>query len=770
MEFKPGLSLNRLSTTSYPLFQDVECQEAPSEHSREPEQPGVSSSSPSHDEHQLKDGDIINIIMAYAIRHSLSRVAVGDLLDMLRLLGVTNGIPPSKYLLLKPLLEEVESGQCIHYYCSRCLSYINVRETSCQGCGHPFSKANATKNGDFFVYIPIHDQVKELLESGFIKENLVTCEREHGVMSDTVDGEFYHLSTGQPSDSLDKLTLSWNFDGLPIYKSSGASLWPILLQVSELKPSVRKEQMLMCGLWFGSQKPLWATYSKPFIDELTELSTVGIKWHQHDQPGVRVTKVGSHAITCDAPARCMVQGISQFNGAFGCAWCLQEGTVVPKGNGICRVYKYECDVPKRTHSNVIASAKTLVEQKLTHHNGVKTATPLLLLPDSCGVDVVRSFAVDYMHAVLLGVVRMFLDLWFGSKWSAAPFSIRGSLTQVDNRLLNIRPPHDLSRTPRTLADFKQWKASECRNWLLYYSVPTMLAIMPSRYMEHWCSLVGAIYSLLLDDVHVDSVGEAERALLSFVKGTETLYGEEYMSSNVHSLLHLGECVRSFGPLWAVSAFPYEGFMIKLKQLFSGTTYLTQQVANNFLILQLLKKNIAAPESDARVSALASKWLGVYSPCREVLTSSEGAVGLGAGRMAEMDPRERRVLHLNGCTVPETSTARYFDRAIVGGSVCCTQEHGKSHKRNSFTLFTKYGVGRVQSICFVGARDCYIFLTRDQVVEVGLPLRHMCGVVNTDALMMCRPSEVICNAVVIEAVVRGHSTTIYAKQPNRIEKD
>ena len=675
---------------------------------------------------------------------------MGDLLDMLRLMGVTNNIPPSKYMLLKPLQEDVESGKCIHFYCSRCLSYVSGGETSCQACGHPFSKVDATKKGHFFVYIPIHNQVKDLLESGFIEENLVACDREDGVMRDTVDGDLYQLSTGKPSRCLDKLTLSWNFDGLPIYKSSGASLWPILLQVNELKPSVRKDQMLMCGLWFGAQKPLWATYSKPFMDELIQLSTAGIQWHRHDQPGVVVTKVGSHAITCDAPARCMVQGISQFNGAFGCTWCLQEGTVVPKGSGVCRVYKYKRDVPRRTHDNIIASAKVAVEQNLTHHNGVKTASPLLLLPGRCGVDAVRSFPVDYMHAVLLGVVRMFLALWFGSKWSAAPFSMRGSMARIDDRLLAIRPPQDISRTPRTLSDAKQWKASECRNWLLYYSVPTMLGIISTKYLEHWCLLVNAIYSLLQDEIHVESIVAAECSLMAFVQGTETLYGEEHMSSNVHSLLHLGDCVRSFGPLWAVSAFPYEGFMMKLKQLFSGTTYLSQQVANNFLILQLLKKNLSAPESDARVSALAFKWLGVYSPCLRVLTSTEGAVGLGSGRMARMDPREIRVLHLNGCAVSDMSAVRYFDRAVVGGSVCCTEEYGKGHKRNSFTLFTKYGVGRVQTICFIGSTNCYLFLARDEAIDVGLPLRHMCGVVKTDALMMCRPGDVVCNAVALNA--------------------
>ena len=728
----------------------------------------------SDDESEMKETDIINIIVAFSIRHSLSKVAVGDMLDMLRVLGVTKNLPSSKHMLLKSYLEEIDDKKCIHFYCSKCMSYMTGREANCSVCEQHFSQTNAMKDGHFFVYLPIHDQLKDLLESGYIEEHRVTFGHEAGVLRDIVDGDMYRRVGEAPSRSLNKLTLSWNFDGLPIFKSSGASIWPILIQINELNPSARKEQMLMCALWFGPRKPLWSAYSKPFLEELSKLGTTGIAWKPvSDVEQTRITKVRSHAIVCDAPARCMVQGTHQFNGAYGCTWCLQEGSVVAKGNGVCRVYDYEHDVPKRTQANVIDSVKTLLEQNLTHHNGVKTASPLLRLPDCCGVDIVRSFSVDYMHAVLLGVVRMFLELWFSSKWSSAPFSIRGSMGRVDSRLLAIKPPQDISRTPRSLLDGKQWKASECRNWLLFYSVPAMLGIMPTKYMDHWCLLVDAMHTLLQDRVQVADISRAERGLHSFVKGVETLYDQEHMSFNVHSLLHLGDCVRDFGPLWASSAFPYEGFMMKIKQLFSGTTHLPQQVASNFLMMQTLRRNIAAPDSDKRVSEMAAKWLGVYSLSCKAMGSREGAVGLGSGRVASLQPRERRLLLLNGYAVAEETHVTYFKRAIIEGSVYCTEAYGTGHKRNSFTIFTRYGVGRVQSICFIDGTDgvqCVIFLRRSDFVDAGLPLARMQSVISTETLMMCRPAEVECNAVVVDVERNGRLVSICVKQPNRVEKD
>ena len=619
----------------------------------------------------------------------------------------------------------------------------------------------------------MHDQLKSLLESGYIEENMINPDREDGVLSDTVDGRMYRRFGGSDGlNILERLSISWNFDGLPIYKSSSASLWPILVQLNELKPSVRKEEVLMCGLWFGSRKPLWATYCKPFMEELTKLSTIGITWH-HAGDETRVTKVISHAIVCDAPARCMVQGTNQFNGAFGCAWCLQRGTVIPKGNGFARIYKNEPNIPVRSQENVISSLKTLVEHNLDHHNGVKAASPLLLLPEECGVDVVRSFSVDYMHAVLLGVVRYFLDLWFGPKWSSSGFSVRSSIKRVDARLLAARPPQDISRTPRTLLDAKTWKASECRNWLLYYSVPALYGILPTKYLDHWCLLVDAIYMLLQDKVKASDVVTAEIKLRSFSKGVESLYGEEHMTSNMHALLHLGECVKDIGPLWSCSAFPFEGFMMQIQKFFSGTTHLPQQVADTFLMLQELKRTIASPDTNNRVSFLVTKWLGIHPPVQSAMRSVDGAIGLSLAKKVTVEPREMSLLTLTGNAIPSDAVGQYVNRAIIGGSVCCTERYGSEHKRNSFTLFTKYGVGRIRSICFVDGPDgieCFIFIYRSEVSRPTFLPSHIVAAVHTDTLMVCRPADVECNAVVLELNLRGRLVHACARQPNPVEKD
>lgn len=46
--------------------------------------------------------------------------------------------------------------------------------------------------------------------------------------------------------------------------------------------------------------------------------------------------------------------------------------------------------------------------------------------------------------------------------------------------------------------------------------------------------------------------------------------KRYMTIKVHQLLHLVECVRHLGPLWAHSCFPFESFNGRIKRMFHGT--------------------------------------------------------------------------------------------------------------------------------------------------------------------------------------------------------
>ena len=72
------------------------------------------------------------------------------------------------------------------------------------------------------------------------------------------------------------LHLSLNIDGIPLYKSSNQSFWPILAQVKEC---IDKEPFVI-GLFCGESKPMpLDDFLNDFVNEMETLQHDGIEHH-----------------------------------------------------------------------------------------------------------------------------------------------------------------------------------------------------------------------------------------------------------------------------------------------------------------------------------------------------------------------------------------------------------------------------------------------------------------------------------------------------------
>ena len=79
-------------------------------------------------------------------------------------------------------------------------------------------------------------------------------------------------------------------------------------------------------------------------------------------------------------------------------------------------------------------------------------------------NIIRGSSVDYMHCVLLGMCRHLLKLWLLSKQHDEPWYIGTKVAQMDGRLLAIKPPEEMQRTPRSLESTRQyWKGKILQN-------------------------------------------------------------------------------------------------------------------------------------------------------------------------------------------------------------------------------------------------------------------------------------------------------------------
>lgn len=280
----------------------------------------------------------------------------------------------------------------------------------------------------------------------------------------------------------------------------------------------------------------------------------------------------------DSPARCLFQNFSQFNGKHGCPFCTTPGeSVRTSEQGTTHTYPFDLNSPETGYGDERTHEQTLAHADEAEKSTSKTRKPVMgvkgrsAFMEVVSFDIIRCVAPDYMHGVMLGVIKMLVNLWFDSVHSSAKWSIRKKVKEVDARLTSIRPPSIVSRPPQAIGThIKWWKASEFRAFLLFYSIPCLYGIMPTSYFEHLMLLVNSMHILLGSSISAKGLKKARLMLRAFVFQIRELYHPRYFTWNLHSLLHYVNKVEDLGPLYLLSCFWYEDFNGDLRNQFHGT--------------------------------------------------------------------------------------------------------------------------------------------------------------------------------------------------------
>ena len=58
--------------------------------------------------------------------------------------------------------------------------------------------------------------------------------------------------------------------------------------------------------------------------------------------------------------------------------------------------------------------------------------------------------IDYLHAILQGITKQFLECWINSEYSDHRFYLGNNIADIDAYLLNIKPLHEFRSTPRPI--------------------------------------------------------------------------------------------------------------------------------------------------------------------------------------------------------------------------------------------------------------------------------------------------------------------------------
>ena len=188
------------------------------------------------------------------------------------------------------------------------------------------------------------------------------------------------------------------------------------------------------------------------------------------------------------------------------------------------------------------------------------------------IDVIRAFAIDYMHCVCLGVVRKLLWLWI-----SGPLTTRIGRQNIDlfpkvlEDIINFISS-DFARKPRSFAELARWKETEMWQFLLYTGPAVLKKIFKGKKLKGCYDNFMLFHTgiKILPSPHLCQKPEnnkyAKDLLILFVEQCRTLYNDSFISYNVHCLIHLADDVMRFGPLDLFSSFIFKNNMKSVKAM------------------------------------------------------------------------------------------------------------------------------------------------------------------------------------------------------------
>lgn len=396
-----------------------------------------------------------------------------------------------------------------------------------------------------------------------VKHSIITLIQQHS----------YKL----PENSVFEIAV--NIDGLPISNSSNSSFWPILILIKSI--DVFRNDVLMVGIYHGHEKAKNANnILKEFVNEATNLTNHGICIND------TTYDFKIKMLICDAPAKAYVLSVKGHAANSACTKCKKE---------CCRInwvpsYPDTNNIVKRTDSEF----RQQIDED--YHTGTS------LLTELPNFDMIEDVVLDSMHLIFLGVMkRLLVNKSYGWILGKQPYKLSfKQIETVSNHLLSLRqyiPVEFSNRKTRSLSECARYKAVEFKLLLLYTGPVVLKKVLLPNYYYNFLILHVATYILCSNEFckNDSMVSYSNNLFKSFIDNSVQIYGPDFVSYNVHNLLHLGDDVLKFGNLMSFSAFPFENHMQCIKKMLRKSDKPLEQIIHRVTEKGFIKfpKNVNA---------------------------------------------------------------------------------------------------------------------------------------------------------------------------------
>jgi len=658
--------------------------------------------------------DAIAMCLKLGIRHFLDWSTIIDCLKMINILSGQVIVPHTKFKLFKLFADELKNFK-YHIYCHKCKRYIGefstlLFEHECM-CG---TYLGISDKKSYFVMLDVKVQLKNLLNEPHISQHLqyrFNRQKNNGnSLEDVYDGVMYNeINQLRKESSMWNLSYMFNLDGCQAANSSKTTIWPIYATINELPPHLRNKHMLLIGIWADNCEPIMNIFLRPFVKIANELSDIGFTWRLPNNEIV-VTRLFPTCCCVDSVARAAILNMKQFNGKYGCTFCEHPTERV---NNQRKYTMLNVTPPNRTDvsikTNMIEAYKINTNQRKQHdYKGVWGPSPLMNLKY---FDIAKGMVPEYMHSVLLGVTKQYTEIIMSSENSNKKFYVGSPahIAIIDNILIKIKIPKSITRYPRSIKERKLWKASEWRNWLIWYSIICLRFLLPAKYLKHLTLLSTAIHICLQKSVTLEMVDYAETLLIKFVKLFQKYFGKENMTYNVHLLLHICSGIRNWGPLWTHNAFSYENENRILLRLKKSPKDVAIQISRRFLFQKLYS------HVSLYVSEDVNKFCNLTLDTNvKYFSYTNKCMLLGRGEEYILTREEENCLDytVNYC--------ERYKKIIYKNTRYTSKTYTRKSKINdSIVMLTDGSIGQIQSICKVYSNNCVriiIFLRKFRIYD------------------------------------------------------
>lgn len=272
--------------------------------------------------------------------------------------------------------------------------------------------------------------------------------------------------------------------------------------------------------------------------------------------------------SCDLPARADMQNFIGHNGKFACPYCYHPGLSVNnklRGSTI-RYVKHEDTKKLRKHADTILIAQRMADGMRgaidNHKSGIKGYSAALMFES---IDTIKSFPVDFMHGVLLGLKSIPNPPCKDYKIKSERFRLF-----LEKRINSLKPTCEFKRKPRSIFEISNFKASELMYLLWYYLRYALVGILPTPIVRHFEKLSVGSYMLCKKNVTFAEIRSACEMLKQ--------YANEFEVMNLHLLNHYECMILNCGPLWSYNMFGFENKIGILKSFVTGRTDVLLQLA------------------------------------------------------------------------------------------------------------------------------------------------------------------------------------------------